>query len=109
MNRSKDKTRNCISAKGQAETEEFWYFPDGYHLFEVVGDNLVTTTLMQSLVEHTKGKAVTYRDVLSIREFCDENFLANLDEDERAVVGECLAKLIDTRRIRLQIQTGLQG
>lgn len=101
--------KRLISSRSHAETEGVRYCPVGYISFEVVGDNLVNTVLMNGLVEHAKGKALTVGGVLSIPEFCGENFLANLDEDERAIVGECLVKLIDTGRIRLLMPTASQG
>ena len=101
MSRSNDKTRKALVAKGHAGTERDHTKSDEFHLYEVVGDKLVNTALTQILLQRHGEKGLPYRTVLSIPEICGENFFDMLDDGERAAIGECLVKLIDTGRIQI--------
>jgi len=109
MNSNRDETQAGILAEGHGEVVPVLYAPDGCHLYEVVGKSLVRTDLMQRLIDRTYGKFLDYQSVISIPKFCGEKFISDMDEEELAIVGECLAKLINTGRILIKAPTELQG
>jgi hypothetical protein len=74
-----------------------WKYDDP--AFEVVGDKLVSKSIMDYLLEYLDGKPILLGEVISISELLDKDFLGQFTGEEHAVMGDCIGKLIDTGRL----------
>ena len=72
--------------------------------YEQVGEKLVSTDFIDDLIEHVDGKVVASPFVISIPELVDDDFLNCNVQSLRAVMVECLIKLIDTNRIVIDLE-----
>ena len=107
-NNSKKGYNETTSAKHDSDRDAAQTDSEEFHMYEVVGDKLVNTVLTKTLLERIAGKGLPYRTVHSIPAICGQNFFDSLDDEERAALGECLVKLIDTGRIQINPPKGHQ-
>lgn len=90
-NKSKKQVANVVAEQGRLEESQH---------FEVVDNALVSADFMRALSCEVDEKISLYSDVIKLPELL-ANFYDSMSRNEREVVGACIVKLIEQRRIAL--------
>ena len=69
--------------------------------FVPLGDNLVSSYLIQGLLNALVGKVIPSHSVVSIPELCGSEFYEGCSKETRAVLGECLVMLINKKYLEV--------
>jgi hypothetical protein len=98
-------TKKIFSSSSSAEERQISTL-DKFRWFEVVDDYLVSPSIINTILKAVDGRILQGHAVLSIPAIVGQGFYENLDDDERAVVGKCILKLIDSGDIKVELPEG---
>jgi hypothetical protein len=98
-NKKQTDPRWTIEVRDDARANSPVHSDDGDQKYEQVGNKLITTYLIDELLDHVDGKTIAQPFVISIPELLDNEFLSCYLDCQRAVMAECLVHLLTTNRI----------
>jgi len=76
---------------------------DKHRWFEAVDDYLVATFMVDEILAAVDGRTINGNPAVSIPDIVGHGFYSNLDAEERTAIGNCLVKLIDSGRIKVEL------
>ena len=103
-NKKQTEPRWTIEVRNDARTNSPLHSDDAGPEYEQVGTKLITTYLIDELLDHVDGKTIAQPFVISIPELLDDEFLGCYLDCQRAVMAECLVHLLTTNRIAIRTE-----
>ena len=96
---------NAVSCNGDLVSTCGGYDPKENFGFVLIDDHIVPNSFVDFIADALSDTIFYYGEVLPIRDYVPDDLWANLDTDERAVLGPVIVLLIEQGRVVIKFQS----